>query len=123
MRVNTLYSTKEIQTEQGQRVELRYYLVQDIHIRRAFRHRRREEDAGDEPGKEDLSAEDPLAENRITYGIRIIKMEGEQEEQECLPGLSTSMAAVECLLRQMIHGLVTPITAVEVADDWAAAQR
>ena len=97
MRVNTLYSTKEVVTEQGRRMELRYYLIQDIQSLMSFRHR----------------------EHSITYGIRVVKMEEGREEQECLPGLSSSMEAVERLLKQMIYGLVTPATAMAVADDWA----
>lgn len=97
MRVNTLYSTKEVVTEQGRRMELRYYLIQDIRSMMSFRHR----------------------EHSITYGIRVVKTEEGLEEQECLPDLSTSMEAVERLLKQMIYGLVTPATAVAVADDWA----
>ena len=113
MRVNTLYSTKEVLNEQGQQMELRYYLVQDIRSRMTFGHNRSE----DEPVNRDW------AEDRITYGIRIVKREGNLEEQECLPGLSATMESVEHLLRQMIYGLVTPMAAVAVTDDWLAMQQ
>lgn len=103
MRVNTLYGTKEVETDRGQQMELRYYLVQDI--------RSELSDVTVAPGHRG---------NRVTYGVRIVKSEAGAEEQECLPGLSDSMEAVERLLRQMIYGLVTPMTAVAVADDWAA---
>lgn len=104
MRVNTLYGTKEVLLEQGRQMELRYYLVQDI----------RSEMSGMGCGCVD-------GEDRITYGIRIVKTEDGRQEQECLPGLATSMEAVERLLRQMIYGLVTPMTAAVVADDWVAS--
>jgi len=112
MRVNTLYSTKEVLTEQGQRMELRYYLIQDIRSHMTFRHEQNEGNG----------IEEDLPEERITYGIRIVKIEGDREEQECLPGLSAAMEPVERLLKQMIYGLVTPVTAVAVVDDWAAAR-
>lgn len=119
MRVNTLYSTKEVVTEVGRRMELRYYLIQDIRSLMTFRHREYLENTGKEQMAWDrLMGSQPTA-DRITYGIRVVKMEEGQEEQECLPGLSTSMEAVERLLKQMIYGLVTPATAVEVVDDWA----
>ncbi len=112
MRVNTLYSTKEVLTEQGQRMELRYYLIQDIRSRMTFRH---------EQNGEDL-IENGLPEERITYGIRIVKTEGGREEQECLPGLSAALEPVERLLKQMIYGVVTPMAAVAVVDDWASVE-
>ena len=112
MRVNTLYSTKEVLTEQGRRMELRYYLIQDIRSRMVFGHKQDGESVAEhEPSQE-----------RITYGIRIVKIEGEQEEQECLPGLSARMESVERLLKQMVYGLVTPTSAVAIADDWAAME-
>ena len=111
MRVNTLYSTKEVLTEQGQTMELRYYLIQDIRSRAMFRQ---------ELGRE-MTGETSWQEDRITYGIRIVKTEDGAQEQECLPGLSVSLEQVEGLLRQMIYGLVTPVTAVAVADDWLSA--
>ena len=111
MRVNTLYSTKEVLTEQGQAMELRYYLIQDIRSRAMFRQEQGREMTGDSSCQED----------RITYGIRIVKTENGTEEQECLSGLSASLEQVERLLRQMIYGLVTPVTAMAVADDWLSA--
>ena len=104
MRVNTLYGTKEVTTEQGRQMELRYYLVQDI----------RSELRG--------YAKDRSQEDRPTYGVCIVKTENGQEERECLPGLSHCADAVEHLLRQMIYGLVTPMMAVAVADDWAGSR-
>jgi len=110
MRVNTLYSTKEIVTDQGQRMELRYYLIQDIRpVMKPLRRR----------NEENVVAR-LLTDDRITYGIRIVKREDGQEEQECLPGLSSSMERVESLLRQMSYGMVTPSVAMEVADDWGS---
>ena len=113
MRVNTLYSTKEVLTEQGPGMELRYYLIQDIRSRKTFR---------DKQGSEDM-VETGSTDERITYGIRIVKSEGDQEEQACLPGLSATMQPVEHLLKQMIYGLVTPTTAAEIADDWVSVNR
>ena len=91
MRIHTLYDTKEVVTDQGYQMQLRYYLIQEI-----------QRDSG------------------ITYGIRNVKDTKEQQEQEDLPALSYSMHEVECLLRQMIYGVVTPMTAAAVADDWMA---
>lgn len=105
MRVNTLYGTKEVETDEGERMELRYYLIQDI--RSAW------EDGPDRQARES---------DKITYGIRIVKTEAGRQEQECLVGLSYAMDPVERLLRQMVYGLVTPATAAAVADDWAAAR-
>ena len=113
MRVNTLYSTKEVVTEQGKQMELRYYLIQDIRSRMIFHQK---------PGEGDL-IRNRLPEERITYGIRIVKTENGREEQQCLPGLSDRMEQVEHLLKQMIYGLVTPSSAVDIADDWAAMER
>ena len=107
MRVNTLYSTKEVLTEQGNQMELRYYLIQDIRSRMMFDHK--------QTGTN-------ITEDRIVYGIRIVKTESGQEEQECLYGLSDKMETVERLLNQMIYGLVTPIAAGSIADDWAARE-
>ncbi len=101
MRVSTLYGTKEVVTEQRGQMELRYYLVQEI---------RSDERWNGRTGN--------MAPDVITYGIRIVKIEGEQKEQEYLSGLSASMDSVERLLRQMMYGLVTPMTAAAVADDW-----
>lgn len=106
MRVNTLYSTKEIETDQGRKMELRYYLIQDV--------------CSVIPSGQRKNWQDE--EERIRYGIRIVKREEDQEEQECLPGLSASMEKVERLLRQMIYGLVTPATAMVTADDWSGLE-
>ena len=81
MRVNTLYSTKEIVTEQGRRMELRYYLIQDIRSLMKFRRKDEHENTTEKQSQEDLTAGD-----RITYGVRIVKTEDGQEEQECLSG-------------------------------------
>lgn len=118
MRINTLYSTKEIQTEQGQPMELRYYLIQDVGSRIHFGQKFRAEDATEDSTKG--FTEHEAMTDRITYGIRIVKTQEGQQEQECLAGLSASMEAVERLLKQMIHDLVTPMTAMYVVDDWAA---
>ena len=96
MRINTLYGTKEIVTDQGYQTELRYYLVQEIL-------------PGNWPEEE-----------KALYGISILSREGERWEQEELLGLSQSMMAVETLLRRMMHGVVTPVTAASVVDDWVA---
>ena len=91
MRIHTLYDTKEVVTDQGDQMQLRYYLIQEI-----------------------------CRETGVTYGIRIIKETAKQQEKEDLPALSYSMQEVEQLLRQMIYGVVTPMTAAFVADDWMA---
>ena len=117
MRVNTLYSTKEVLTEQGNQMELRYYLIQDIRSRMMFDHKKMEANL-----TEGNFTEDTCTEDRIVYGIRIVKTESGQEEQECLYGLSDKMETVERLLNQMIYGLVTPIAAAAIADDWAAME-
>ena len=93
MRIHTLYDTKEVVTDLGQEIQLRYYLVQEI-----------------------------VSKGKITYGIRIVKQVEDQQEKEDLLGLSHSMMEVEQLLRQMIYGVVTPMTAAWVADDWMSAK-
>ena len=89
MRIHTLYDTKEVVTDQGHQMQLRYYLIQEVR-----------------------------QETGIAYGIRIVKDTEEGQETEDLPGLSHSVTQVEQLLRQMIYGIVTPMTAAVVADDW-----
>jgi hypothetical protein len=97
MRVNTLYGTKEVVTDQGRQMELQYYLVQDI--------------------KSEIVHETKGADG-VTYGVGIVKRECTKEEREWLPGLTASMEQAEQLLRRMMYGLVTPVTAAAVTEDW-----
>lgn len=95
MRVNILCETKEIQTEQGDNLILEYYLIHDMA-------------AG--------SAEEER------YGIGILKKEEDgTEEREWLSGISNSREKTESLLMRMAAGMVTPVSAAAIVDDWIGA--
>lgn len=92
MRINTLFGTKEIREGVSRPMTLYYYLIQET----------KQEEQGDP-----------------AYGICIVKRtEGEADEKECIPGISKSREETEELLRRMMEGAVTPVSAVAVADDY-----
>lgn len=92
MRINTLYGTKKLTQDVSCPMTLYYYLVQ-------------------ETGKEE--------QGDASYGIGIVKRsEGQAEEKEWIPGISRSREETERLLRRMLDGAVTPVSAVAVVDDY-----
>lgn len=92
MRINTLSGKKTVTLENGSRMMLDYYLVQ-------------------EP-----SSENP---DMTAYGIGVVRQtEGIEEEREWIPGISYSREKTEALLGRMMGGSVTPVTAVNIIDDW-----
>lgn len=95
MRINTLFGTKEVTEGVSRPMTLYYYLIQETG-----------------KGKRGGSV----------YGVGIVKQcGGETTEQEYLVGLSDSREETEGLLRLMLKGAVTPMSAVEVADDYLGA--
>ncbi|MCI8567631.1 MAG: hypothetical protein HFI39_15240 [Lachnospiraceae bacterium] len=96
MRINTLFGTKELTEGVSGPMTLSYYLVQ-------------------ETGKEEADAP--------SYGIGIVKeTENGGQEKEWIPGISRSRKETEQLLRRMMAGTVTPVSAVSVVDDYLGMQ-
>ncbi len=92
MRINTLFGTKELAGEESGPMRLSYYLVQ-------------------ETGNGD--------QDTPSYGIGIVKeTENGAPEKEWIPGISKSRQETEQLLRRMMEGGVTPVSAVSVVDDY-----
>ena len=92
MRINTLFGTKEVTEGVLCPMTLYYYLIP-------------------ETGKGERGGS--------VYGVGIVKQcEGETVEQEYLVGISESREKTEELLRLMLEGAVTPVSAVAVADDY-----
>lgn len=95
MRINILSGTKEVRSDAGVSMELRYYLVQDSVSGNA---------------------------GKAAYGIGIVKLvEGEAEEQEWIPAISHSRERTERMLKRLWEGTVTPVTVVGIVDDLMGA--
>lgn len=63
-----------------------------------------------------LPAEDVEAWSRAGYGV-LVEKDG---EETAMPSLDSSRERVALLLDRMVRGVVTPVSARDVAEDWLA---
>ena len=101
-----LMETRRVRLENEEEIKLEYYLINSTRC-------------VDGEGK-CIDGENLVGEETNLYGIKLVK-EGSDYEEDEVTGVTLSEEVAVDLLKLLADNTVTPVSLVEVVDDWATA--